>query len=59
LKTLAKVEQSDIDKILELFDKLDKDNSGSLTRDDIQFIPNQTAKFHYKSTRNLTSKRPY
>ena len=57
LKTLAKVEQSDIDKILGLFDKLDKTKSGSLTREDIQFIPNQTAKLHYKSTRNLTSKR--
>lgn len=44
LKILDKVDPSDIDKILELFDRLDKDGSGSLTKADIQFIPDQTAK---------------
>ena len=57
LKTLDKVEQDDIDKILELFDKLDKDSSGSLTKEDIQFIPDQTAKLHYSKSQNRTNRR--
>jgi len=44
LKTLGKVEQCDIDKVLELFKSLDRDNSGELTEQDIGFIPNENAK---------------
>lgn len=51
LKTLGKAEQDDIDKILQLFDKLDKDKSGSLTSEDLQFIPNQTARIHDRRVR--------
>ena len=57
LKTLDKVEQDDIDKILELFGKLDRDDSGSLTKEDIQFIPEQTAKLHYNEKQNRANKR--
>ena len=49
LKTLAKVDPSDIDKILELFHKLDKDKTGPLTKADIRFIPVKTAKLHRES----------
>eukprot|EP00534_Pseudo-nitzschia_fraudulenta_P011130 CAMPEP_0201204628 /NCGR_PEP_ID=MMETSP0851-20130426/169255_1 /ASSEMBLY_ACC=CAM_ASM_000631 /TAXON_ID=183588 /ORGANISM="Pseudo-nitzschia fraudulenta, Strain WWA7" /LENGTH=372 /DNA_ID=CAMNT_0047492757 /DNA_START=91 /DNA_END=1209 /DNA_ORIENTATION=- len=43
LKTLGKVEQEDIDKVIQLFNKLDEDQSGSLTQEDIRFIPSHTA----------------
>jgi len=49
LKILDKVDPEDIEKILALFDNLDKDGSGSLTKADIQFIPNQTAKLQKSS----------
>jgi potassium channel subfamily K len=43
LKTLGKVEDDDVQKVMEIFDKLDKDKSGSLSKEDIHFIPNQTS----------------
>jgi len=43
LKTLGKVEDDDVEKIMEIFEKLDKDKSGSLNKDDLQFIPNHTS----------------
>jgi potassium channel subfamily K len=44
LKILGKVDPEDIEKILRLFDNLDKDGSGSLTKADLNFIPAQTSK---------------
>jgi hypothetical protein len=46
LKTLGKVEQDDLDEITELFAKLDKDGSGTLTIEDIKLISEETAKIH-------------
>ncbi len=58
LKTLDKVEQDDIDSILKLFEKLDQDGSGALTRNDIECIPRQTAKLHsQKKQRKSVNKR--
>ena len=57
LKTLGHVEQEDMDRILELFDQLDKNGSGSLTKDDIRFIPNQTAVLHSQSVRSIQGSR--
>jgi len=57
LKTLDKVEQDDIDKILALFEKLDKDKSGSLTVEDIEFIPKHTAKLKNKNVQKAPQKK--
>jgi len=56
LKTLDKVEQDEIETILKLFEKLDKDGSGALTRNDIEFIPRQTAEYHSRKYKGKASK---
>jgi hypothetical protein len=48
LKTLGKVEQSELDYILSIFEKLDKDGSGTLTKEDISIISEETSKLHAK-----------
>ena len=53
LLTLQKVDKSDIEEILDLFTKLDKDGSGTLTMDDIAFISNKTSCLHMESLRSL------
>lgn len=55
LKTLGKVEEKELKKICDLFDKLDVTNNGLLTPEDIEFIPSRTAMLHYKSQRNLST----
>jgi Ca2+-binding EF-hand superfamily protein len=60
LLTLQKVDKTDIEDIIDLFQKLDKDGSGSLTVNDIALISNQTAKLRRKSIRvqqNYSSSR--
>jgi len=57
LLTLQKVESADIDEIVDLFHKLDKDNSGTLCVDDIATISNQTVKLHEQSLRQSLRKR--
>jgi len=46
LKTMGKADKREMERILNIFDKLDKDGSGTLTKEDIQFIPDHTAKIH-------------
>lgn len=46
LNVFGKCEEDEMKEILELFDKLDKDGSGTLTKEDLQFIPEATAKLH-------------
>jgi hypothetical protein len=48
LKTLGKVDQSELDYILSIFEKLDKDGSGTLTKEDISIISEETSKLHAK-----------
>ena len=49
LLTLQKVDKTDIEDIMDLFKKLDKDGSGTLAVNDIALISNQTAKLRGKS----------
>lgn len=44
LKTLGKVDQSELDYIISIFEKLDKDGSGTLTKEDISIISEETSK---------------
>jgi len=48
LKTLGKTEQSELDYILSIFEKLDQDGSGTLTKADISIISEETSKLHAK-----------
>ena len=66
LLTLQKVDKTDIEDIMNLFKKLDKDGSGTLAVNDITLISNQTAKLRgksmslqekYSSTRKILSLR--
>jgi len=57
LLTLQKVDKSDIEEILNLFCKLDKDGSGSLTANDIEFISHQTVKLRRNSISKYSSRR--
>ncbi len=56
LKTLDKVDMEDVETIMNLFETLDKDGSGELTREDIQFIPDQTAKQLHRHTQKRNSR---
>jgi len=58
LKTLDMAEQEDIEKILSLFEKLDKDGSGNLSKEDIGFIPTRTEKLRNDRIKNHTTKKP-
>jgi hypothetical protein len=51
LLTLQKVDKTDIEDIIDVFNKLDKDGSGTLTVNDIASISNKTAKLRGKSIR--------
>lgn len=48
LKTLGKADKREMQKVLDIFDKLDKDGSGYLSREDIEFIPKETANLQRK-----------
>ena len=57
LKTIDKIDDSDVKEILGLFDKLDKDGSGVLNKMDLGFIQRKSSKIVKKVSANKKKRR--